>query len=75
MHTLTTILRVPLWAGLRLLTINHDKLTRDPTIGLWLFIAMNQVQILLALVGAASPVLKKAMMDLVTNWGAQTDSS
>ncbi|KAK5162863.1 uncharacterized protein LTR77_011120 [Saxophila tyrrhenica] len=65
---------VPLWAGLRLLTINKQKLTEDPTIGVWLFVCFNQVQILLALIGAASPVLKKAMSDLVTNFGASTDS-
>lgn len=35
---------------------------------------MGQVQILLALIGAASPVLKKAIRDLVTNFGAQTES-
>lgn len=35
---------------------------------------MSQVQILLALIGTASPALKKAMMDLATNWGHQTAS-
>lgn len=65
---------VPVWSGLRLLTINREKLTRDPLLSLWLFIAMSQVQVLLALIGAASPVLKRAMADLVTNYGAQTDS-
>jgi hypothetical protein len=69
-----TLFSVPLWAGLRLLTINYSKLTQNPTIGLWLFVCMSQVQILLALIGAASPVLKKAMMDLVTNYGATGDS-
>ncbi len=63
---------VPIWAGLRLLTISHSKLTQDPTIGVWLFVCMSQVQILLALIGAASPVLKKAMSDLQTHYGDLT---
>ena len=63
-----------MWAGLRLLSINHQKLTRDPTIGLWLFVIMTQGQILFSLTGAASPALKKTMMDLMTNYGAQTES-
>ena len=66
---------MPLWAGLRLLAIDHKKLTEDPTIGLWLFIIMTQAQVLFSLIGAASPALKKTMMDLRTDYGAQTGSN
>lgn len=58
------------WAGLRLLTISQDDLTIDPTISLWLFVIMTQAQILWSLLGAASPALKKTMVDLATNYGA-----
>lgn len=57
------------------MTIDQARLTLDPTIGLWLFMSMTQVQILLALIGAALSVLKKAMADLATNWGHQTTSN
>ena len=35
---------------------------------------MTQVQILFSLIGAASPALKKTMLDLMTNFGAASES-
>jgi len=65
---------VPLWAGLRLFSISTPKLNHDPTLSLWLFITLTQVQIFLSLIGAAAPALKKTMLDLQTHFGATTES-
>ena len=65
---------VPFCAGLRLLAINRQRLHDNPTLAPWLFIILGQIQILISIIGGTSPALKKTMLDLVTNYGAVTDS-
>jgi hypothetical protein len=61
-------------AGLRFLTTSAKKFTTDPSIALWLFIVLTQVQIMLALLSASSPALKQALIDFGTQYGMTTDS-
>jgi len=59
---------------LRLITINQYDLIRNPTLAPWLFVILSQIQILLSIIGYTTPALKKTMLDLVTNYGATTNS-
>jgi len=65
---------VSLWAGLRLLTVNDTKFTHNPSIAIWLFVTLTQVQVMLALLSAAFPGLKQTLQDLVTRYGFAVDS-
>ena len=65
---------VPICAGLRLVTINQRKLIDNSTLAMWLFAVLSQIQVFLSMVGGTSPALKKTMLDLVTNFGAVSDS-
>lgn len=65
---------LPLLSGLRLLTLDSDNLENDPTLAIWLFVVLGQIQLLLSILAGATPALKKTMLDLITNYGALTDS-
>jgi len=56
------------------MSVNTTKFTHDPTIAMWLFITLTQVQVMLALLSAAFPGLKKTLQDLVTRHGAESGS-
>ena len=71
---LTDTNSVSLWAGLRLLSVNTSKFTHDPTIAMWLFITLTQVQVMLALLGAAYQGLKQTLQDLKTRHQIPGDS-
>ncbi|KAK4890622.1 hypothetical protein LTR27_010661 [Elasticomyces elasticus] len=66
---------VSLWAGLRLLSVSDQKFTQDPTLAMWLFIALTQVQVMLALLSVAFPRLRQTLQDLVTRHGASNSRS
>ncbi|KAK5696057.1 hypothetical protein LTR97_008477 [Elasticomyces elasticus] len=68
------ICSVCVWAGLRLLSVNDQKFTHDPTLAMWLFIALTQVQVMLALLSAAFPGLRQALQDLATRYEAPSNS-
>ncbi|KAK3658025.1 hypothetical protein LTR22_009077, partial [Elasticomyces elasticus] len=65
---------VSLWAGLRLLSVSDQKFTQDPTIAMWLFIALTQVQVMLALLSVAFPGLRQTLQELVTRHGVSSNS-
>ena len=41
---------------------------------MWLFAILSQLQVFFSLTSGTSPALKKTMLDLVTNFGAVSDS-
>ena len=59
---------------MRLVTISQSKLVDDPTLTMWLFVILSQLQIFFSMVGGTSPALKKTMLDLATNFGAVSGS-
>ena len=63
-----------MWAGVRLLAISNDRLRRDPSLELWLFVILSQIQVLFALIGGASPAMRKTLLVFVTNYGTVSDS-
>jgi len=66
---------VPFVGGLRLLTINVNKLADDPTFSLWLFIDVTQVQIFASLISATYPALKQILLDPATHYGNVSEGS
>jgi len=69
-----TLKSVPLCAGLRLLTVKPERASDDPMIAIWLFVCLSQVQVALALLSAASPVLKRTLLDFKTRHELPTGS-
>lgn len=65
---------VVLFAGFRLFTFHPMGARNDPTMAIWLFIVLTQIQIFMSLVAAGFPALKKTVLDLVTNFGVSEDS-
>ena len=61
-------------SGVRLATFQPANLKEDPTIAIWLFVVLTQIQIFLSLIAAGFPALKKTILDLVTNFGVSEDS-
>jgi hypothetical protein len=65
---------IPVCSGLRLITVGASDFESDPTLDIWLFVIVSQIQIFLSLIGYTSPALKKTMLDLATNFGNTNES-
>lgn len=74
MHGTDSSCSVIVLSGVRLATFHPANLWKDPTIAIWLFVALTQVQIFMSLVAVGFPALRKTILDLVTNFGVSEDS-
>lgn len=61
-------------AGVRLAAYHPAQLSKDPTMAIWLFVILTQIQIFSSLIAAGFPALRKTVLDLVTNFGVSEDS-
>lgn len=73
-YGIDSVSSVIILAGVRLAAYHPEKLRQDPTIAIWLFVVLTQIQIFASLIAAGFPALRKTILDLVTNFGVSEDS-
>lgn len=61
-------------SGLRLAAFNPKAVSDDPTLAIWLFVVVTQIQIFLSLTATGFPALKRTVLAMATNFGVSAES-